>query len=95
MIKIAPDKRKHFWVGMLMGAIFRIFTFYFFPSQYLLSIIVTFLLIIALTYGFELFSLITKRGHYEIMDAVAGSIGGTIGMGIILLIEYGHNALFA
>ena len=92
MIKIAPDKKKHFWVGMLMGAIFRIFTLYLFPQHYIISIIITFVLIVALTYGFELFSLITKRGHYEILDAVAGTIGGTIGMVIILLIEYVHNS---
>jgi len=63
------------------------------PGQFIFSLIVTFVLIIALTYGFELFSLITKRGHYEIMDAVAGTIGGTIGMLIILLIEYWHTAV--
>ncbi len=88
MMNIAPDKRKHFWVGMLMGAIFQIFTFYLFPGQFIFSIIVAFVLIVVLTYGFELFSLITKRGHYEIMDAVAGTIGGTVGMLLILLIEY-------
>jgi len=91
VIKIAPDKRKHFWVGMLMGAIFRIFTLYFFPEQYIFSIVITFILIVVLTYGFELFSLITGKGHYEIMDAIAGTIGGTIGMAIILLIEYWHS----
>jgi VanZ family protein len=92
VIKIAPDKRKHFWVGMLMGAIFRIFTLYFFPQQYTFSIVVTFILIVALTYGFELFSLITGKGHYEILDAVAGTIGGVIGMAIILLLEYFRNS---
>jgi hypothetical protein len=92
VIKIAPDKRKHFWVGMLMGAIFRIFTLYFFPAQYILSIVLTFVLIVVLTYSFELFSLITGKGHYEVMDAVAGTIGGTIGMGIILLLEFWHKS---
>jgi hypothetical protein len=93
MINIAPDKRRHFWVGMLMGAIFQIFTFYFLPGQFIFSLIVSFVLIVALTYGFELFSLITKRGHYEIMDAVAGTIGGAIGMLIVLLIEYWHTTV--
>lgn len=88
MVKIAPDKKKHFWVGMLMGAIFRIFIIYFFSQNYWLSILITFLLIVVVCYGFELFSLITKIGHYEILDAVAGIIGGTIGMVIILFIEY-------
>lgn len=92
MIKIAPDKKKHFWVGMLVGAILQIFTLYLFPQHYIISIIITFVLIVALTYGFELFSLITKRGHYEILDAIAGTIGGAIGMVIILLIEYVHNS---
>ncbi|MDE3182590.1 MAG: hypothetical protein KGM16_04145 [Bacteroidota bacterium] len=92
MIKIAPDKKKHFWLGMLMGAILQILTLYLFPQHYIISIIITFVLIVALTYGFELFSLITKRGHYEILDAVAGTIGGSIGMVIILLIEYVHNS---
>ncbi len=92
MIKIAPDKKKHFWVGMLMGAILQIFTLYLFPQHYIISIIITFVLIVALTYGFELFSLITKRGHYEILDAVAGTIGGSIGMVIILLIEYVYSS---
>ena len=91
MIKIAPDKKKHFWVGMLMGAMFRIFALYLFPQQFLLSIVITFISIVALTYGFEIFSLVTKRGHYEVMDAVAGTIGGVIGMLIILLMEYIHN----
>ncbi|HSN09660.1 MAG TPA: hypothetical protein VLS85_11520 [Hanamia sp.] len=92
MIKIAPDKKKHFWVGMLMGAILQIFTLYLFPQHYIINIIITFVLIVAIVYGFELFSLITKRGHYEILDAVAGTIGGSIGMFVILLIEYVHNS---
>ena len=88
MIKIAPDKKKHFWVGLLLGALFRIFTLYFFPHNYLLGIVITFVLIVVFCYGFELFSLVTKIGHYEILDAVAGIVGGSIGMGLILLIEY-------
>lgn len=90
MFKIAPDKEKHFWVGMLLGAIFQIFSFYFLPQYYLISILATFICIVAICYGFELFSLITKRGHYEILDAVAGIIGGVIGIGIILLLELIH-----
>lgn len=90
MFNIAPDKKKHFWVGMLLGAIFQIFSFYLFPQYYLFSIIISFISIVAVCYGFELFSLITKRGHYEILDAVAGILGGVIGMGIILLVEFIH-----
>jgi hypothetical protein len=35
---------------------------------------------IAIAYGFELFSLFTGKGHYELMDAVAGVLGALIGM---------------
>ena len=88
MIKLAPDKKKHFWVGMLMGAMFHILVIFFLPQNFWLSILITFILIVALCYGFELFSLITKLGHYEVMDAIAGIIGGVIGMGVILLLQY-------
>lgn len=88
MIKLAPDKKKHFWVGMLMGAIFHILVIFFLSQNFWLSILITFILIVALCYGFELFSLITKLGHYEVMDAIAGIIGGVIGMGVILLLQY-------
>jgi VanZ family protein len=91
VIKIAPDKKKHFWVGMLMGAIFQILSLYLLPQHYTISVIITFILVVSMSYGFELFSLITKRGHYEILDAVAGIIGGAIGMLFILLINYVHN----
>ena len=88
MIKLAPDKKKHFWVGMPMGAIFHILVIFFIPQSFWLSILITFILIVALCYGFELFSLITKLGHHEVMDAIAGIIGGIIGMGVILLLQY-------
>ena len=88
MIKLAQDKKKHFRVGMLMGAIFHILVIFFLPQNFWLSILITFILIVALCYGFELFSLITKLGHYEVMDAIAGIIGGVIGMGVILLLQY-------
>ena len=93
MVKIAPDKKKHFYVGMLAGAIFRVFTLYFFPQHYLMGIIITLGLVIVLTYGFELFSLITKIGHYDLLDAVAGAIGGTIGMVVVLVVEHLHSVL--
>lgn len=85
MIKIAPDKWKHFFVGILMGATLQIFMWYLMPQYYVTGILISFILVVAISYGFELFSLITKKGHYDILDAVAGIIGGVVGMGIILL----------
>jgi hypothetical protein len=57
-------------------------------AHILLGIIISFIIIIIISYGFELFSLITGKGHYEIMDAVAAIIGGVLGMGLLLLIEF-------
>jgi glycopeptide antibiotics resistance protein len=88
LIKIAPDKWKHFFIGILMGATLQISTGYLMPEHHVVSIITTFILVIVISYGFELFSLVTKKGHYDILDAVAGIIGGMVGMIIILPFEY-------
>ena len=48
------------------------------------AILISFILVVAISYGFELFSLVTKKGHYDILDAVAGLMGGVIGIGMIL-----------
>ncbi len=88
MIKIAPDKWKHFFVGIVMGATLQIFTSLVMPRHHVIAIITTFILIVAISYGFELYSLITKRGHYEILDAIAGIIGGVAGMSVILLFQF-------
>ncbi len=88
MVKIAPDKWKHFLVGILMGVVLQIISDHLLPTHFLLSIIITFVLIVAISYGFELFSLIAKMGHYDIWDAVAGIVGGVIGMAVILSSEF-------
>jgi VanZ family protein len=84
-MKIAPDKWKHFFVGIPLGAVIQAVALYLIAQYYVTSIILAFILLVAICYGFELFSLVTKKGHYEILDAVAGIIGGVIGMIIILL----------
>ncbi|MDQ6904481.1 MAG: hypothetical protein M3139_15935 [Bacteroidota bacterium] len=85
-MKIARDKWKHFYVGIPMGAILQIITYYIMPQHFVASIVVSFILVISVSYGFEVLSLITKKGHYDIFDAVAGVIGGSVGMAITLLL---------
>ncbi|MEP7233555.1 MAG: hypothetical protein ABI691_25065 [Ginsengibacter sp.] len=85
MIRIAPDKWKHFFVGIGMGATLQILAWYIMPQHLVAGIAIAFAFVILISYGFELFSLITKRGHYEILDAVAGVIGGIIGIAAIVL----------
>ena len=71
-----------------MGITLQIITGFLMPEHLVTGIIITFILVIAISYGFELYSLISKKGHYEILDAVASIIGGGMGMAIILFIEY-------
>jgi hypothetical protein len=40
--------------------------------------------VVAISYGFELYSKYTGHGHYEVMDAVAAIIGGVLGMGVVV-----------
>jgi len=86
---ITPDKWKHFWVGIPLGIILQAVCFYFF-AQLLSAIIWAFLLLVVICYGFELFSKITKLGHHDIIDAVAGILGGVIGAGLVIVLKLLH-----
>ena len=81
-IKIAPDKKKHFFVAIPLGALLQFVAVYLFPNQPVFASVLSLVALAAICYGFELFSLITGKGHYDNMDAVAGLIGGILGMGI-------------
>lgn len=84
-MKIAPDKWKHFYVGVPMGAVLQLAGFFLFPGQLLFGGLFALVGIVAISYGFELFSLITGKGHHEVWDAVAAVIGGVLGQGLVLL----------
>ena len=85
--KIARDKWNHFFVGIPMGIVLQAFMWFLFPTQIILEIVIAFVLVIIISYGFELFSKVTGKGHYEFNDALAAIIGGVLGMAIILVIE--------
>ena len=85
--KIAPDKWKHFYVGILMGAVLQGLGWWLLPGHPGLSVVIALAIVIIVSYGFELFSLFTGRGHYEFMDAVASVVGGSLGMGAVLLLS--------
>ena len=84
--KIGRDKWKHFGVGIGMGAFLQGFFVWIFKFQPLAAGTVAFLCSIAISYGFELFSLVTRKGHYEVMDAVASMMGAVIGIGVLILL---------
>jgi VanZ family protein len=84
-MKIEKDKWKHFYVGLAMGLLFQSLGWHYLPAHRVLISILALVLIVCISYGFELFSLFTGWGHYEVMDAVAAVIGGLLGMGIVFL----------
>lgn len=86
--RIAPDKWKHFFVGILMGGVLQAISAYILPNHMLLAAIIAFVLVVLISYGFEVLSLITGKGHYEVMDAIAAIIGGIIGMAAVWLTGY-------
>ena len=85
MKKIAPDKWKHFYAGIVLGAIVYRLSILLWP-QPVIAVAVSIAIIIAICYGFELFSLISGRGHYELKDAIAGIIGGLAGLAGMLFL---------
>lgn len=87
--KIAPDKWRHFLVGIAMGALLQATGWWLWPTNAILSSVIVLTIVIIISYGFELFSKITGIGTYDFMDAVASVIGGVLGMGMVLLPQSG------
>ena len=85
--KIAPDKWKHFFVGMGMGAILQSFISFLFQHHLVTVTLIAVTAVLAISYGFELFSKLTGMGRYDFIDAVAGAIGGLLGVALALLAE--------
>lgn len=88
--QIAPDKWRHFFAGIIMGAFLQASVWWLWPVNLGLVTLLVFIVVLVISYGFELFSKITGKGRYDFMDAVASVIGGVIGMaavfGILLVL---------
>ena len=91
MRPIGRDKWKHFFVGIVMGIVLQTFAWFLFPWQIVWGTIMAFIVVIIISYGFELYSKFTGKGHYEVNDALAAIIGGVLGMSIILLVELNYQ----
>jgi hypothetical protein len=86
-MKIAPDKWKHFYVGIVIGVVLQAFFSFLLDEGQVLSIMLSIFFSAAIGYGFELFSKFTGKGHYDVMDAVATIIGAVLGTGVVVLIQ--------
>ena len=87
MKKIEADKWKHFYAGIILGVVLLAFLLFLLDGSLITGILISFALVIAISYGFELFSKITGMGHHDVMDAIASIIGGVVGMGFTLAIH--------
>jgi len=86
--RIKKDKWKHFFVGIGLGVLLEWVAIHFFPAWHWMASFLVFGLLLAICYGFEIASLVFKRGHYDVMDAVAGIIGGVIGMAVMIAVSF-------
>jgi hypothetical protein len=85
--KIEPDKWKHFYVGIAMGAVLQAFLWFLLPGRTGLDTTLSFAISLFICYGFELFSRLTGLGHYDLGDVVAGMIGAVLGIGLVLIFQ--------
>ncbi len=85
-MKIAEDKWRHFFVGIPIGSIVQIVAHYISPEDMTVASILALIAVVGISYGFELFSKVTGKGHHEFMDALASILGGIVGMAITIAI---------
>ena len=86
--KIKADKWRHFIAGIPMGAILQALSSFFLQGDIVLATVIAFVIVLFISYGFELFSKITGLGHYDVMDAVVSAVGGVLGMCLSLLAQF-------
>ncbi|RYG45781.1 MAG: hypothetical protein EOO01_17260 [Chitinophagaceae bacterium] len=83
--RIAADKWRHFYVGIPMGIVLQMLARWLYQPPLIYAVLIAFAAVVAISYGFELFSKITGLGVYDFMDAIASVIGGVLGMCIVLI----------
>jgi len=86
-MKIAADKWKHFFVGVVMGAVLQAFFSFLLDGAPGLPVLLALIFSSVVAYGFELVSKFTGKGHYDLGDAVATMFGAVPGIGVIVLIQ--------
>jgi len=86
--KIARDKWRHFYAGIPMGIVFQMLAKWLYHPPLSHAVFAAITAVIAVSYGFELFSKLSRLGIYDFMDAVASIIGGVVGMLVVLIIMW-------
>jgi hypothetical protein len=88
MKKFERDKWQHFYVGIGMGVFLQLVAMWLLPENLLRSTLITLVVIILISYGFELFSKFTRIGYYELLDAIFSIAGGIVGIGVTLALKF-------
>ncbi len=85
---LAMDKWKNFMTGIAIGVATQASLWMILPPQIKLVTLVSLIAVMVLNYGFDVYAK-RKKGNYEVLDAAAGTIGGVIGITLILLLQFG------
>jgi glycopeptide antibiotics resistance protein len=85
---IKRDKWRHFWVGIAMGAFLQLAGHWLFPYSSLTAFLTALIIVFSISYGFELFSMVSGLGRYDLNDAIASIIGGVLGMTAVTWAHY-------
>ena len=88
MKRVELYKLKHFLMGISIGVALELALWKILPEQLKLVTVLTLLGVMVMNYGFEVYSKIKNKGEYEVLDAVAGTVGGAVGMAVILVAQY-------
>lgn len=86
--KIGYDKVKHFYVGIAMAVVFQPMLQWVFNIGFWQGMAINMALVNIIGFGFELFSKLTGLGHAELNDALATTLGGIVGGGIVVGVYY-------
>jgi glycopeptide antibiotics resistance protein len=84
--KIAADKWRHFYAGIPLGIVLQVIARWMYGPPLYQAVLIAFAGVVAVSYGFELFSKVTGMGVYDFMDAVASVIGGVLGIGVAVAV---------
>jgi len=79
-LKIEQDKKKHFFVGIPLGMLLQFLSMYLLPGDLVWTLTASGSALTAICYGFELYSIVSGKGHADNLDAIAGILGGIIGI---------------
>ncbi len=79
-MKLEPDKWRHIIAGFIIGLLLPIAGFYLLGLPLVSNYFLSLFALVVVSYGFEVFSFVTGKGHYDLVDAIVTVIGGLPGM---------------